>query len=635
MSVEANKCPLTSAEPGAVPSANEPTAESNVECHSADEEGEGKARTRSKSALSNSADLEAAEMMAAAAAESHAQSVSGTQSISRAQSISGAQSVFGAQSISAESRPRADTISIIQSTQGIRRNASLSTRSTRSFGWHPHSRESSAAAAALERGEHSTGSSLYGGSSLGNTASVAHGNASVMNGTLSPPYTLVNSDGASMRVHTGSIRERHMQHRISAIHEDDSDVYSDSLLFTYEVPSASSRYYYQGSGAQHGRQYGADGMGVADSDGMSMMSGLSDGGASTTRVRMATDRAYNALRIGPQAASLLSYYSGHNNGMHRVTSFAASSDPGGLASAASYYDMYFMDQDRYGPLRNSRGDSVSENNDVANVDNDNNSDEDDDEANNTTGDIVSVIRSDVAVYGGAHEDVKFPFLTDNMSEFSGPFICSSTGALDIDRISRDYSEIMYYQPHSPQFFDHAPFDPRSENVQSPPASLLQRREHEQSQEHHMQGHARENEQEDHAGKKIKKKKKKDARLTSRYPRDKRRAGTTPANYAAGSTSPADFVARSTSPSLGVRQPMPPATVGSAMAHPWRHAARRYRHQSAGESTYQSAAVAAMVAATNTAAAQPAVSRPSESGHTTPAIRPNAIMRFLKRIAPRN
>ncbi|KAJ2800229.1 hypothetical protein H4S07_005229, partial [Coemansia furcata] len=63
-------------------------------------------------------------------------------------------------------------------------------------------------------------------------------------GTLSPPHTLVNSDGASMRVHTGSIRERNFNRRISAIHEDDSDVYSesrrsDSMIFN-QPPQQSS-----------------------------------------------------------------------------------------------------------------------------------------------------------------------------------------------------------------------------------------------------------------------------------------------------------------------------------------------------------------------------------------------------------
>ncbi|KAJ2788543.1 hypothetical protein H4R20_007358, partial [Coemansia guatemalensis] len=206
------------------------------------------------------------------------------------------------------------------------------------------------------------GSSLVGGAggSIANgTALSATNGGAPTSGTLSPPYTLVNSDGASLRVHTGSIRERHMQRRISAIHEDDSDMYSDSRrsesLFGYDVQSTSSRYYHQGTtGSISGRtprpsnrrQQTEDAAGMAlESDGMSILSGFSEGGASTTRVRMATDRAYNALRIGPQAASLLSYYSGNNAGLHRVTSFATSSDPGGLPSAASYYDMYYLDPD--------------------------------------------------------------------------------------------------------------------------------------------------------------------------------------------------------------------------------------------------------------------------------------------------
>ncbi|KAJ2794329.1 hypothetical protein H4R20_006265, partial [Coemansia guatemalensis] len=85
--------------------------------------------------------------------------------------------------------------------------------------------------------------------------------------------------------------------------------------------------------------------------------------------------------------------------------------------------------------------------------------------------------------------------------------------------------------------------------------------------------------------------------------------------------------------------MPSATVGPGVDHPWRSASHRYRHQSAGESSYQNAAVAAAVAAAAadgpSASSRPAL--PADAAHTpqAAAIRPNAIMRFLKRIAPKN
>ncbi|KAJ2079582.1 hypothetical protein H4R24_003677 [Coemansia sp. RSA 988] len=510
---------------------------------------------------------------------------------------------------------------------------------------------------------HSETSSLYGGgggSSLvgGAGGSIANGTAlSATNGgmptsgTLSPPYTLVNSDGASLRVHTGSIRERYMQRRISAIHEDDSDMYSDSRrsdsLLAYDVQSTSSRYYHQGSISGrtprlgNRRQQTDDTAGMAlESDGMSILSGLSEGGASTTRVRMATDRAYDALRIGPQAASLLSYYSGNNAGLHRVTSFATSSDPGGLPSAASYYDMYYMGSDahmsRSGRPSHALDDGCS-----------------DCGSSNSCGsgcvrrgtkgngdgkeDIVSLIRSDVAVYGGAGEDVKFPFPPDNISEFSSPFMCSPAGATDADRISRDYSEIVYYaspshyQAHSPRFFDHH----FQTQLDQPPQQHTQQL-HQDEQARNRALLSNDN------GKKIKKKKRKDkdARLTPRYPRGKQRSRSSTADFAAvsgGSNAPGRAPATARG---GVRHwMMPSATVGPGIDHPWRNSSHRYRHQSAGESTYQSAAVVAAVAAVAadgpSASSHPAL--PADAAHSTQAaaIRPNAIMRFLKRIAPKN
>ncbi|KAJ2322072.1 hypothetical protein H4S02_000544 [Coemansia sp. RSA 2611] len=383
-----------------------------------------------------------------------------------------------------------------------------------------------------------SGTSMNANASLRGSGTSVHANASsrasagssVCGGTLSPPYTLVNSDGASLRVHTGSIRERHM--RISAIHEDAD---ADSL----GVGSDAARAHHSG------RHF--------DCDDASLLSAFSDGGA-TTRVRMATDRAYNALRIGP--ASLLSGHSGAP-GLRRAASYAASSDPG-LASAASYYDMYFADG--FGPRSECAASSSS--------------------ASSAGRDLISVIRSDVAVCGGG--DDKFPFLADNLSEFSGPFACSSVGALDIDRFSRDYERVACAAP-GPQPLDAWP-EPARLQPPEPPADAK------------------------------KKKKKKDARLTPRYPRDKRRAGTTPADYAA--TSP-----------RAVRPP-----IGSAPSpHPWRQAARRYRRRSAGEPAFEPSAVAAALAAH--APPEP-LARPLEPD-SPPSIRPNAIMRFLKRIAPRN
>ncbi|KAJ2575107.1 hypothetical protein GGH95_003811, partial [Coemansia sp. RSA 1836] len=332
-------------------------------------------------------------------------------------------------------------------------------------------------------GEYSTTSSLYGGSlSLIGTAgadanSTGEGPATSIvglaptlggGGTLSPPHTLVNSDGASMRVHTGSIRERNFNRRISAIHEDDSDVYSesrrsDSLIFGQAQPSVSPSRHHQTNdrsaainnssnnstrNSQHRlqrrqrqrRMSEDDANGavrvLSESDCLSIVSGISEGGASTTRVRLATDRAYDALRIGggaPPATHLgLGYlhYTGGNSSQypHRAMSFATSSDPG-LPSTGSFYD-YYLDPNDYlpnsGSIRDEDDDDIGR-------------DSDDSSAcgqlhhhgrrRRRDEDIVSLIRSDIAVYGSAVDDVKFPFLPDNFSEFSGSVVYSPNGAM--------------------------------------------------------------------------------------------------------------------------------------------------------------------------------------------------------------
>ncbi|KAJ2861953.1 hypothetical protein GGH94_004566 [Coemansia aciculifera] len=251
-------------------------------------------------------------------------------------------------------------------------------------------------------GGYSTSSSLYGGSlSLigpgGADASIGDGRTrsiiglapTLGGGTLSPPHTLVNSDGASMRVHTGSIRERNFNRRISAIHEDDSDVYSesrrsDSMIFSQtQQPSVSpsgrrhqanyqshhGRRRLNNNSIRHQRRMSEDDNScmprlLSESDCLSIVSGISEGGASTTRVRLATDRAYDALRIGAPPAVIAAaggggggggghlgfgyihhYQGGSNQYPHRAMSFATSSDPG-LPSTGSFYD-YYLDPNDY------------------------------------------------------------------------------------------------------------------------------------------------------------------------------------------------------------------------------------------------------------------------------------------------
>ncbi|KAJ1769843.1 hypothetical protein LPJ74_003690 [Coemansia sp. RSA 1843] len=248
-----------------------------------------------------------------------------------------------------------------------------------------------------------TGSSSIGGGGGGGGGGSA-GQHALSGGTLSPQYTLVNSDGASLRVHTGSIRERYLNHQISAIQEDDSD--SVMLFSTHTVPSVvlSPRTTIDPSIVRYQYNYAQDVATFDENDTFSMVSGFSDGGASTTRMRMATDRAYNALRIGPNtaaaaaaaaAASLFSYYSqgsgGANgatgNSVYRPVSLATSNSDPGVTSAGSFSEYYY---------------NAGENGSL--------------ETQST--DMLSVIRSDVAIYGGASEDVKFPFPPDNLSDFS-------------------------------------------------------------------------------------------------------------------------------------------------------------------------------------------------------------------------
>ncbi|KAI9505381.1 hypothetical protein GGI25_004655 [Coemansia spiralis] len=242
-------------------------------------------------------------------------------------------------------------------------------------------------------------SSLYA-DTLGASNTVA-----APSGTLSPQYTLVNSDGASLRVHTGSIRERHTNRMATEDDSFDSRVSDSLFLFsTNTVPSMvfspPRNLYYVREEDELGASRGLVGHvrsypGADENDAFSMVSGFSDG-MSTARMRMATDRAYNALRIGPNAAaaaaSLLNYY---NN--VRPISLATSSDPG-MPSAGSVSEYYYNTDE---PARPSSDSGSSQGL----------------ESNSENADMVSIVRSDVAVYGG--EDVKFPFLPDNLSELGG------------------------------------------------------------------------------------------------------------------------------------------------------------------------------------------------------------------------
>ncbi|KAJ1900936.1 hypothetical protein LPJ66_001144 [Kickxella alabastrina] len=519
-------------------------------------------------------------------------------------------------------------------------------------------------------GDHSTTSSLYdeslfivGGGATGTgingtllpmSGGSGPGISSARSGTLSPQYTLVNSDGASMRVHTGSIRERNLNRRISAIHEDDSDAYpesrrSDSMLFMQALsPSSSQRRRYplhsqptsqpsQGQGHGQGQRrsrrmseddasmftYGgtsADAPGMrlmAESDHLSMISGISEGGASTTRVRMATDLAYNALRIGPGENYPLFGYSG---GHHRAMSFATSSDPG-LPNTGSFYDYYLGPE---GDPPNSGWTQDGHNNNR-----DSDSDADD-------GDIVSLIRSDIAVYGGAGDDVKFPFLPDNFSEFSGSIVYSPGGALsvDVERLSRDHSEFSYVSP--------------AYHYQ------LQQQQAQQQQERQQQAQDFQNQQSQRYKPQTKLRKKGKNAVPNGDTAGRDRAvgsGSGSGNSASANVSPRQRWTRN----LG---PVSPKTPGP-MYHRY---SRRLRHQSASDTYHSASHAAAQVAAASraveaaaaahaaaAAAVAAATSNGSAGSSSSPqsqgvrshdsasaaAIRPNAIMRFFKRIAPKN
>ncbi|KAI8326299.1 hypothetical protein GQ54DRAFT_301192 [Martensiomyces pterosporus] len=372
----------------------------------------------------------------------------------------------------------------------------------------------------------------------------------------SPPHTLVNSDGASLRVHTGSIRERNYYLRASGTnnHGGNNEGENDPL---YYDSRRSESLFGRGSTLSR-RRMSSDEAGFSDGDRGSMVSGFSEGGASTTRVRMATDLAYNALRIGPQSSNF-SYYanSGGGGGAHRALSFATSSDPG-LPSAASFYD-YYMD------AADNEGNAVGSANDEE--------------------DIISLIRSDVAVYGGAGDDVKFPFLNDNLSEFSGSIIYSPSGQIGVDaeRFSRELSETSYA---------------RSAQHQEQP-----------QQQQRQQGRGK---------------------LTRR--------GNNSRAIMGGSNNAA--LAVSVSPRGATRAVAAAVASGSGGSSGGHRHSRRYRRQSASEA-YQNATSVVVVAAAAAAAASASASGSSERrqqdiGASGPAnIKPNAIMRFIKRITPKN
>ncbi|KAJ1908285.1 hypothetical protein LPJ81_000196 [Coemansia sp. IMI 209127] len=415
-----------------------------------------------------------------------------------------------------------------------------------------------------------TGSSSIGraeGGGGGGGGGGSAGNHALSGGTLSPQYTLVNSDGASLRVHTGSIRERYLNNRISAIQEDDSD---SALLFsTRTVPSvilsprtatidaSTVRYQHQPYG------YGHDVPTFDENDAFSMVSGFSEGGASTTRMRMATDRAYNALRIGPNAAaaaaaaSLFSYYSQGSGGanaantnggpVYRPVSLATSNSDPGVTSAGSFSEYYY---------------NAGENGSL--------------ETQST--DMLSIIRSDVAIYGGASEDIKFPFPPDNLSDFSADlfspnsFEISSPGAAGTSSQHQQYQ-----QQHQHQHQQRADsFEGNDGNDR--PATAAHRAVF---------------------GTKIRKKKIHGSR-NGRYLYHHRHQPTTP--VVAAPAAPA--TAAGGGSSSGAMQPQSSPSIG-------------HHHHFHHHPEEQQVAVGA------------------SSNPGAGAVRPNAIMRFLKRITPRN
>ncbi|KAJ2910906.1 hypothetical protein GGI21_000395 [Coemansia aciculifera] len=535
-------------------------------------------------------------------------------------------------------------------------------------------------------GEYSTTSSLYGGSvSLigtvgggGGEIREAEGPATSIvglaptlgGGTLSPPHTLVNSDGASMRVHTGSIRERNFNRRISAIHEDDSDVYSesrrsDSLIFGQQQSSVSPsrrhrHHHYQNNnnvvissnnstsnshhrlqqGHQRQRRLSEDGGGagrvLSESDCLSFVSGISEGGASTTRVRLATDRAYDALRMGaPPAAHLgmgyLQYGGGGGGGggsssqyQHRAMSFATSSDPG-LPSTGSFYD-YYLDPNDYVPHSGSTRDDDDDDDDIGRHSDDSSSacghqnhhhhhHHHHGRRRRRDEDIVSLIRSDIAVYGSAIDDVKFPFLPDNFSEFSGSVVYSPTDGNG--RRSRDHSEA-YYAPYQQPL----PTPPPPQQQQQAPlqSSLDQNGSRASSNKKSRRGKDRLI---------IRNGKMRDV------PNKKAADSSIPlANGAAATATGGSSQIRG-----GCAPPQPPrrglraiASPGPANNRPRSH----YRRQSASEA-YPSATAVTVVAVANassTTGIRQTNNGNNGNGNSPAAIRPNALMRFFKRITPK-
>ncbi|KAJ2833375.1 hypothetical protein GGI24_000870 [Coemansia furcata] len=516
----------------------------------------------------------------------------------------------------------------------------------------------SVATAAAQEGDisggYSTTSSLYGGSLIGGGGgggagtSINDGRASIVGlaptlggGTLSPPHTLVNSDGASMRVHTGSIRERNFNRRISAIHEDDSDVYSesrrsDSMIFSQpqqQPSSVSPSHYHQmnylgrrrhNNRSLQRRMSEDDNNGcmprvLSESDCLSIVSGISEGGASTTCVRLATDRAYDALRIGaPQAALAAAGHLGfgyihhhhqhqHHQYPHRATSFATSSDPG-LPSTGSYYD-YYLDPNDYVPNSGStrddddddHGDSDSSSSECGHHHHHRRRRRRDDE------DIVSLIRSDIAVYGSAVDDVKFPFLPDNFSEFSGSVVYSPNGALGADygeRGSRDHSEAYYAPPHYPQH-QHQPSPQQPQQPSLEPSGSGSR-----------------------ASTNKKSRRGKD-RLIIRNAKTRDLPTTGDPLMANASGGGGSSQIRGAS-SRAVRAVAAVAGPSGPTNRPGRH----YRRQSASEA-YPSTTSVTVVAVANAPAASAAGIRQANSSSNSPAIRPNVLMRFFKRITPKN
>ncbi|KAJ2800111.1 hypothetical protein H4S07_005259 [Coemansia furcata] len=360
---------------------------------------------------------------------------------------------------------------------------------------------------------------------------------------------------------------------------------------------------------------------LSESDCISIVSGLSEGGASTTRVRLATDRAYDALRIGAPPATVAAaghlgfgyihhhHHNQHHQYPHRATSFATSSDPG-LPSTGSYYD-YYLDPNDYVPNSGSTrddddddGDSDSSSSECGHHHHHRRRRRRDDE------DIVSLIRSDIAVYGSAVDDVKFPFLPDNFSEFSGSVVYSPNGALGADygeRASRDHAEAYYAPPHHHQHFTQpSPQQPQQQPSLEPSGGS---------------GRASTN----------KKSRRGKDRLIIRNgkTRDLPTTGDSLMANVSGGGGASQIRGAS---SRAVRAV---AAVAAGPSGPANRPGRHYRRQSASEA-YPSTTSITVVAVANTPAAAAASGiRQANSSSNSPAIRPNVLMRFFKRITPKN